>query len=193
MNTLGTFEIESGSVMVSDPCYKEGTPGQFLVDNVLNGTWVAEAEFEDGTVKELRAYHSEFRPQDFHKLLSMDIGVDSGQAGFFDSGHYRKSSCFGEVWEFVGGKTVPENSDEDVFYNVACDISMDRAGAMKHGVNSSSGYGDGCYTLYACIDPSTGVVIGLSLSFIDSDEEYDEEEDYGYDDEADVDEDDFGE
>ena len=41
------FEIKSGKVVLSDPCYELGTWCQGIVNNVKNGEWFADAEYVD--------------------------------------------------------------------------------------------------------------------------------------------------
>ena len=94
------FEIQSGRIIVTDPCYKLDT-GCTKVLKVKNGIWAAEAEyinhkFESCTeeytcIKALHAWHSDFLSiKDIHPhRTAHDIGVDSGQAGFFDFEKYK--------------------------------------------------------------------------------------------------------
>lgn len=64
----------------------------------------------------------------------IDVGVDSGQAGFFDL----------EMYQTV----KKEAAVEEKFYDEICDLTLDDKGWGVHptGVVSSSGYGDGGYT-----------------------------------------------
>ena len=46
-NYVGDVYIESGSVVVSDPCYTIPTWCQGIVDNVKNGRWMGFVEYSD--------------------------------------------------------------------------------------------------------------------------------------------------
>ena len=73
--------------------------------------------------------------------LSDNIGVDSGQAGFFDYEKYGDNSQFGEMGNCGFG---------DKWYSNCCDQTLSKhAGIVAGcGVNASAGFGDGCYTLW---------------------------------------------
>ena len=38
-NSVGGFEVKSGKLMVSDPCYKKDTWCQKVLNDVRNGKW----------------------------------------------------------------------------------------------------------------------------------------------------------
>lgn len=65
---------------------------------------------------------------------TIDVGVDSGQAGFFDLALYQ------QVWE---SEPVREK-----FYDEVCDLTLEDKSWGVHpiGVVSSTGWGDGSYT-----------------------------------------------
>ena len=73
--------------------------------------------------------------------LSSNIGVDSGQAGFFDDAMYGNNDQFEEMGRCGYG---------DKWYSNCCDQTLGRyAGIVANcGVNSSSGFGDDVYYLY---------------------------------------------
>jgi hypothetical protein len=172
---LGKFDITSGKVMVSDPCYTVGTWCQGQLDNVKNGEWVANVERSDEGSwgirnAELIAYHSEHRmPSDYQwSMESFDIGVDSGQCGFYDLNFYRNDSMVGEIQNRLH---FDLNEDGERFYSLNCDLTCeteDHAGVMDYGVVSTSGYGDGGYNLFTVRD-SEGMVIAMKVVFIGGD------------------------
>jgi hypothetical protein len=93
---IGNFEIKSGKVMVSDPCYKRETWCQGILDNVVEGTWDAYVKKSDEKdwgirVAELVAVKNEYTPDsiNFNQIANFQVGVDSGQAGIFDEKYYR--------------------------------------------------------------------------------------------------------
>lgn len=125
---IGQFAVTSGVMEVTDPCYSPGT--DHLLEGVRCGTWVAETEISDGYNVSITVRHIDYQMEDCFVFESSDIGVDSGQAGFFDASRY------------VG-------SADSQFYDMVCDLTLngDNAGVIEFGAVSSSGGGDGCYEL----------------------------------------------
>jgi len=165
MTKIGTFEITSGEVYVTDPCYEIGTWCQGLVKDVLNGTWESYVEYgtsgwEKGRVKALTVKHiTEGNKHNVSDKADFEVGVDSGTAGFFDAAKYP-------------GK-------EDDFYDRVCNLTFTDAhgGCIEFGTISSSGFGDGGYDCWVGKN-SDGKVVNMEIIFID-----DNEEDCGDDDE----------
>lgn len=88
---VGSIQL-SDKVIVSDPCYDYSTWCQSILDNVLAGNYkcfVKSVETEwDDRIGELIIYHENY--SDYPKeLISCDISVDSGQAGFFDYEYFK--------------------------------------------------------------------------------------------------------
>lgn len=170
---LGEFEITSGIMRVTDPCYNKDTwcSGSFVAEL---GIWEAIVGISDEgqwgkRAAELIVMHESQRDSfdgDWEKT-KIDVGVDSGQAGFFDNAKYPDTERTGEY------------GDMDTFYGQACALThseKDRnrvAGVMEFGAVSSSGYGDGGYDCY--VRRKNGVVVAAKIVFI-SDEEIDDEE-----------------
>jgi len=174
---LGTFEVTSGELVVSDPCYSLGTWCAGTIIDVKNGEWEAKVENRDeglwgSRCAELVAYHTDhqFNHGPWEKA-SFDVGVDSGQAGIFDKPFFNSHDEYGGF--------------NDNWYEEVCQITLKDpgAGVLKGGVVSSSGYGDGGYDAFAAKD-SNGAVVAVKIVFIpecdeeDSidDEDEDEEE-----------------
>lgn len=170
--TLGTFEIISGSVVISDPCYtldswcsykvkcQDGQYTASVVKKKVNswGERIHELEAILSTKLDNCNYWKD--------VQSADIGVDSGQAGIFDSNFYQnneavKESDFGsEPWDCDGP-----------FYS-ACGshtLSDKQAGVLSKGCISSSGFGDGSYNLQVLEDENG--IYGMKIVFIDEDQE----------------------
>lgn len=153
---VGTFEIETGNVIVSDPCYDLETSTS-KIKHVKTGTWNAIVERCDNEARvgKLMAIHKNFNSADlFWTLLEYDIGVDSGQAGIFD------------VKEFKGIDGAAED-----WYGKCCDLTLSDAsvGLLPMGVVSSSGYGDGCYECWLAKDRDNEIV-GIKVIFAEEDE-----------------------
>lgn len=93
---LGSFIVTSGKLRVSDPCYDKDTWCAGVLEAVKNGAWIAKVvkSDEDSWGKrcaELVVHHREFNlpdDSDEWEVQNIDVGVDSGQAGFFDEAYY---------------------------------------------------------------------------------------------------------
>ena len=161
---LGAFDVVSGRLIVSDPCYKPGTLCMVEIENVLNGTWQAAVIYFDAgewgkRVARLTVHHEHYPRTKglFSHEASFEIGVDSGQAGFFDSLHYQDDA------------SVPESQTNfgDAWYSYCCNTTLSRmqAGVLPYGVVSSSGFGDGGYVCRYWETP-TGHVVKAEIIFI---------------------------
>lgn len=190
------FEVVSGKMVLSDPCYELGTWCQGIIDNVKNGTWVGIIEQSDeggwGTRNSILislnkdAWEKTPQLEDWligmvgTERLNFDGGVDSGQFGHFDYENFRKDKVSeGLPKAFEDGWSTQEG---DEWYRVCCHITLEEKdcfGVLPFGVVSSSGYGDGSYDTYG-IRNNDGQFVGFMTIFIGEEEE--EEEDY-YDDE----------
>ena len=159
----GFFEIKSGKVIVSDPCYERNTWCQGVIDKVKNGEWEAYLYiFDEGEwgkrVGYLLAHHqdntvyptdSNWEKQDF------EVGVDSGQAGIYDEAEYH------------GGE---DDYGQGGWYDINCNLTCDRengttrnGGVLEGGVVSCSGYGDGGYDCRTIT--KDGEVVGILIDF----------------------------
>lgn len=173
---IGQFTTTQPKILVSDPGYDKDEYCSRLVDNCKTGQWDAYInknhytfEYEKGlfnkdcrvasvfvkhnsATKELfGTIHLEEKDEDsaFFRWrgnwvrLSDNIGVDSGQAGFFDYDKFGDNSQFDAMGQCGFG---------DKWYSNCCDATLGigkYAGIIaKCGVNSSSGFGDGCYTVW---------------------------------------------
>ncbi|MBQ3443146.1 MAG: DUF4241 domain-containing protein [Selenomonadaceae bacterium] len=87
------------------------------------------------------------------------IGVDSGQAGFFDDNYYKENQ---------GG----DFGDTTTLFGLACSLSLSKnRGGIVHdrGVVSEIGFGDGSYSLYIGKN-NEGKIVSASIIFIADDE-----------------------
>lgn len=171
MYPLGEFEIKSGEVIISDPCYAIGTWCQGLVRNVKNGTWVADVACleESGRNAFLVVHHKDYiMPMGtVWEQLDFDIGVDSGQAGFYDYAGYKKDDSVPNSIKNSLGFDLNEPGEK--FYAYNCDLTLKTehdAGVLPTGVVASSGYGDGSYTI-SVVKDEDGKVVAMEIIFID--------------------------
>jgi hypothetical protein len=184
---LGYFVCESGKLVVSDPCYgrehlKEEARNlniATILYNVRLGKFGGVVRSYQNVNKELTIWHldtfqkTEIRevPNSFWIQYSgeggekknLTICVDSGQCGFFDESKYPVSNSTGD------------SEDKTTFYGIACHITQEtlwKAGIIGAspttgmGVVSTSGHGDGGYTLYIRRNDKNEVV-AAKLEFVD--------------------------
>ena len=157
--SLGQFHLSFPRLAASDPAYRKPV----IVENCLNGNWdafilvsdegewgmrvAALAACVEGLGSELR------KAVESNDMTRFDedvrgIGVDSGQAGFFDLSHYQCDADI-DISE-LGDRFDDWGPSHSPWYLACCKetLSEDKAGVIPFGVVSSSGYGDGCYQLY---------------------------------------------
>lgn len=173
---LGSFEIVSGEILISDPCYKPGTWCQGKLVNVHNGPWWGAVLVSDeGTwgnrIAQLEAVWSGCTLRSLShgwRRESFEVGVDSGQAGIFDAAHYRDDRIVEGVARISKGSVCVD----EPWYSTCCDrtLSEKSAGVIPFGVVSSSGFGDGGYTCFSNRDAG-GKVVGIRIVFITEDED----------------------
>ena len=150
---VGTFELSSGQLLATDPCYENINDG--VVVPALPGRWTARTLLRDErngySVALLAVAHESFQGD------ALDIGgyggervgvagVDSGQCAFFDLARYPR-----DAGEFT--------NDDGTFYSRCCEASQcesDGYGAtgtfptrvVPEGVVSRTFIGDGGYGVY---------------------------------------------
>ncbi len=161
---MNMFEIKSGKLCITDPCYLKGTWCAAWDLKAKNGKWICTATNEDcGTwgkrIKEIVCLSNDhFKLGDLAfidwKELKFDIGVDSGQCGIFD---YKKYP-----------DTEADYDDTEGFYRKCCDITLgdEPYGSIDFGFVSSSGFGDGSYTAYGIYEDDKETLIGVRVVFI---------------------------
>jgi hypothetical protein len=119
------FQV-SGHIVVTDPCYECGEASSPAVP----GRWVGRAFVSDRgdwgrRVASVVVHHESWDPTLAEDVKTTYIGVDSGQAGVFDS----------DTYEY----------DHELLYDECCEVTSGLHGYVEGGWVSSSGYGDGGY------------------------------------------------
>ena len=174
-----TFEITSGRIVISDPCYEVGTWCGIFNRKAKNGkwfTWVVKSdEGEWGVrVKELIAKNEDYYHKHNWKPFG-SVGVESGQMSIFDRKHYK------------GGEG--EADEDGGFYNKCCRETCkefdSRANKKEDydwgtvdntGVVCASGYGDGSYDV--SVIEKNNEIVAVAIRFIeDETDESDYEDD----------------
>lgn len=181
---LGSFELESDTLRVSDPCYERDTWCCGTLPNCLHGTWEAailRTDFGEWGNRNaaLIIRHEKTGPKitavnralcngtgQWHEA-QFEVGVDSGQAGFFDEKYFRDPSVFpaGEASRF---------ECEDRWYGFCCDATLHRknhADVIPCGVVSESGFGDGGYVCYYHLNKDEKVDFAFILFLTEEDVE----------------------
>jgi hypothetical protein len=157
---IGSFEIQSGMIRVSDPCYEKYTWCAGTIEKVKNGNWEAYVKYNKNRVSELIAIYDDISKDVLKKSNwleeDVEIGVDSGQCGIFDLKFY------------------PDTEDEE-FYEECCNLTNNMAGVLDFGAVSRTGWGDGSYVCYTLNDKE---VVGVKVVFIDEYETDDYSDDY---------------
>jgi hypothetical protein len=178
------FEVTSGKMVLSDPCYTLDTWCMGIIDNVKNGTWVGILEQSDegawGTRNSIlislnveamkKNPKLEMQLMSSGDLLPFNGGVDSGQFGHFDFANYRKDELAVDLPKTFDDDF--ENESGDKWYRACCYQTLeteDDFGVMPFGCVSSSGYGDGSYPTYGIKDENDEYV-GFMTVFIGEEE-----------------------
>lgn len=162
------MKVTTPEIWVSDPCYSLDTWCTHTIKNARLGNWNPSIDYGPSSwgnrVHQITITHEDARKL-FYKLVDeAEIGVDSGQAGFFDKANHPRVDA--------------EYRDESNFYKQICNQTVDEniAHSDWYAV-SSSGYGDGSYSLY--VAEENGEVVAAKIIFIDDNEEDEEfEEEY---------------
>jgi hypothetical protein len=135
--SIGTFEITSGVIVVADPIHGGASCGGTL--SVRCGTWLAAVRtFMDDNalrVSRLAVQHAEASLSETWERAPFAVMVDDGRAAFWDA-----------------AAMVPPRRKDDVY------------GAFDRGAWSRSGWGDGAYVCDVQRD-AQGTVIAAALSF----------------------------
>lgn len=171
---IGSFEIKSGRMKISDPCYDLDTHMGAVIP-ALNGRWNAYIEhsqsgFGGNRPGKIMVRHESYNyvAENQFTLANFEVGVDSGQAGFWDASYDTSQRS-------VDDSEVEEDWTENskALYWQICNLTGGtEAGVLSFGVFSSSGDGDGGYPCYIAKDKD-GFLIAAYIDFY-PDFEYDE-------------------
>ena len=128
--TTGSIEI-GNSVVVSDPCYPPGTWCMATFGSMLPGRYLCKTQVSDEKewgmrVSAIMLVHEGFSKKSPSKVeLLRNIGVDSGQRGFYDEKYFteksdRKSGTWDRWYKKVSDMTLRERSGIIDFIGDAC-------------------------------------------------------------------------
>ncbi|MBM7661667.1 hypothetical protein JOC85_002470 [Bacillus mesophilus] len=166
--TVGTFTVESGKVIVTDPCYQvDEEELQIILSNVKNGNWTVSITYTDEEVVEsLLVFYGEKKPSGKWHDYDKPIAVDSAQAGIFDLAVFGRDEAIQYEVKNVYDIEIDEVGLK--YYVACCDMvaSDAQGGVVPGGAVSMSGYGDGMYDVKVKYNISKEVV-GLMIDFGD--------------------------
>lgn len=161
-------------VAAIDPCYTRDVECAKWDINVKSGEYQYKVEYSDEIygwgerVKSLAIFHNSIKISDSNWQLdkTADIGVDSGQAGFFDNSIIPVLT----KEELKNKRSHPSYnySDENSFYKKCCNLtgSKNKFGILESkAIVSASGYGDGGYSLYYKKN-SENEIVALKIKYI---------------------------
>ena len=173
-NYVGNFKIESGKVIVTDPCYE--IDEQNILENVKNGNWniflnVVNANSWGKRVKEIIVQHDSCNTAKNWENAKINVGVDSGQAGIYDVHFYRDDSVVDNMTDKDRMYTEEKICENEPWYSWNCDrtLSKEFGGSIPFGAVSSSGFGDGCYDCFYQQNEK-GEIDAIKIVFINDDE-----------------------
>ena len=172
---LGTFQVTSGSLIVSDPCYSynaEDTDGlQALLKPVRKGNWSAVVSYDEyETVHQLTIFWGNTEPTGAWIPIEEFIAVDSAQLGVFDLSCYHNDDMISErpanVYE------IDIDDGVSTYYIACCDAtnSDKQGGTVPGGAVAVSGDGDGLYPAFIKRDES-GEIVSVMIDFLEVSED----------------------
>ena len=175
----------SNNVRVSDPCYTDDVWCKTQLKNVLPGHFkydVTRTELDGwgNRISGITLIHEDYLDKSLDWQFHSDIGVDSGQAGFFCESSYRNDHIASSITTPDIDFAMEESQEGDAWYNKMCKftLSKDHYGAYDTGIVSSSGVGDGSYPLYVAYDRDNNI-IAMKLDYLLNEDE-DGDNDYYY-------------
>lgn len=164
----GTFYVQSGKLILSDPCYTPGTWCMEEVKKAMNGIWKFRVfQSNEGVFGNcINAIYAVYSEAEKVPVIQEDINnleVDSGQFGIFDKCTYQNDNCFPEKYQ-----PYHDFGDEETgrkFYGACCDLTLSgtQGGVVPGGAVAVSGDGDGCYNGH--IFWHAGRVVGVYVRF----------------------------
>jgi len=173
-SNIGSFKVNSGKLMVSDPCYAVGSWGQGIVEKVKNGKWNARVlTSNEGSwgkrvavlIAAVDGFMPKYEAYDW-EAQKFEVGVDSGQASIFDLAEFHSED--------------DNYNNPESFYAKCCACTLntpESAGIVdNNGVVSSSGYGDGGYECKTITKNGEVVAVMVDYGLLQEDDEEPEDE-----------------
>ena len=164
--TVGTFIVESGKLIVTDPCYQTGEEElQIILSNVKKGKWTASITYdEEQVIEKLIALYEGKKPSGKWHVCDKPIAVDSAKAGIFDIAIFRRDDAI--QYEVKNVFDIEIDEDGLLYYVACCDVidSDEEGGVVPGGAVSMSGFGDGMYDVKVKYNISREIV-GVMIDY----------------------------
>ena len=156
---LGVFNVKSGRVIITDPCYEIDLNLGLLLD-AIDGKWEAYVSIENGDdVVSLKVIHQNYNTDRYAHPRNFDyldeVSIDSGQLAICDLNKY---------------KTDPNEYEK---YCQATSSPYSANIVENYAVVSSTGFGDGEYTIQGA--KKDGKYYGFMVNFINDHEDDDDD------------------
>ena len=165
---LGSFQLDSDRIVAADPAFAGDERTRLTLTGAARGqwdAWIGKAELRDAGTRavELGATRHGASGLNWVVLGGLGVGVDSGQAGFYDPKYVGDASLLPPVTTW----RQPPIDDSNLWYSFSCDQTEypNLAGLLPHGVVSSAGLGDGVYQLL--VSRADGVLVGIRMIFVE--------------------------
>ena len=166
--TLGTFQLTTDKIIVSDPCYpydeEEMEDLQVLLMLAKRGEWSVTV------LRTIVAFWGNTEPEGEWIRTDQMITVDSAQAGIFDFTFFNNDAKLNTELENV--YDIEMNEDVSKYYVACYDAvaSEQQGGIVPGGAVAMSGYGDGLNEVYIKQDAS-GEIISVMIDFLGDEED----------------------
>jgi len=157
------FKVESGELLISDPCYDLPVEEfmQLLV-KAENGYWQTKVNIKDNRISELIAEKIDVEDEEDYRVIGT-IAVDSGQAGIFDYRNYKDDDVI-DYEPNIDFGDHRGNGDGELWYRACAAKTLnteENYGVIPFGVVSESGYGDGRYEVSAKVKDDKATTIKI--------------------------------
>lgn len=164
---VGTFEVKSGYIVATDPCYTEILFGaKFPIKNGKYNVYVVMDDFGEWgtrvTLMEAVIAEEDYNTDDLlWEYSGSNGGVDSGTFSFLDKEYYER--------------TRPnEQLDEDWYEENVVEMDDYLIAEGCEGAICSSGFGDGSYPIYVTYesyDVNCNRIDGIRVVFLEDDDD----------------------
>jgi hypothetical protein len=165
---MKTIEL-SEKVIITDPMYEEENGWNLVLNRIKSGKYNVEVEViesgkDKGRITKLIVRHIDHADCKVNQSKG-GIGVDSCQVGIFSMETFRNDKVFeGKRSVFAEEHGYEEEGGD--WYGHMCEMSTSDEGwgTYDHGVVTSTGWGDGVYTLKVAMNKNK--VVGFEMSFL---------------------------
>lgn len=176
------FVVESGNVIIIDPCFTKSEGKLNVVENVKKGSWIAEVDYSYGyagkRVGKLITKHCEFGSYDWNDLKEISLEVNSDViVGIFDEKYYDTPN--GVPMDYKPereAEVFDSNGKLDLFYSFCLEQteSSEKFGVLPYGVVIDLPIEIETYECFVVFDENNEIVVIEIVIYEDSEYEYEE-------------------